>query len=100
MHYVFRLLPPRPSFPADMTPEEAALMQAHMSYWGEMMQRGRVVLIGPVAGDAGVYGLCVFEAEDDASAEATVAADPVLSADAGFGREVHRMIRCQTRPIH
>jgi hypothetical protein len=28
-HFSFKLIPPRPTFPADITPDEAALMQQH-----------------------------------------------------------------------
>lgn len=92
MHYLFRLLPPRDTFPSDMTASEAEAMQAHMAYWTQLMGEGRVAGFGPVAGDGGVYGLAVFEAPDDAAAKAVIAADPVLSSGLGFGSVLHRFI--------
>ncbi|MCW8087457.1 YciI family protein [Sabulicella glaciei] len=92
MHYLFRLLPPRDTFPSDMTPTEAEAMQAHMAYWTRLMGEGRVSGFGPVAGDEGVYGLAVFEAPDDTAAEAVIAADPVLAKSLGFGSVLHRFI--------
>jgi hypothetical protein len=38
MRYFFcKLHGPRASFPADITPEELALMKAHSAYWSEQM---------------------------------------------------------------
>jgi hypothetical protein len=32
-HFLYKLIPPRPSFPADMFEAEGAIMQAHFGYW-------------------------------------------------------------------
>ena len=32
-YYAFKLFPPRPSFPADITAEEAEIMAEHVAYW-------------------------------------------------------------------
>ncbi len=47
-HYVVRLIPPRPTFPDDITTEEQAVMAAHAGYYEELMKAGRIVVYGPV----------------------------------------------------
>ena len=32
-YYAYKLFPPRPSFPADITEAEAAIMTEHIAYW-------------------------------------------------------------------
>ena len=48
-----KLVPPRPTFAADMTPEERALMQAHAEYWKRYVDSGQVIAFGFVADAAG-----------------------------------------------
>lgn len=83
-HYFFRLIPPRPSFPADMTPAEAALMREHSAYWSGLMARGLVHAFGPVADPAGTYGVALASLEDGAEPQALGDADPVVRAGIGF----------------
>jgi uncharacterized protein len=92
-HYLFKLIPPRPTFPADMTPTEGKLMQEHVAYWTELMNQGRVIVFGPVADPQGTYGIGVLRLEDDADAQALGANDPTIKADAGFKIEIHPMPR-------
>lgn len=42
-HYFFKLIPPRPSFPGDITPDESALMERHAVYWAEQFASGRLL---------------------------------------------------------
>lgn len=57
--FVFRLIPPRPTFQSDMTDVERAAMARHGAYWRERLGEGKVVAFGPVADPAGAYGLGV-----------------------------------------
>ena len=47
-HYYFKLIPPRPSFPQDMTSEERALMEKHSAYFRQHFDLGKLLLYGPV----------------------------------------------------
>ncbi len=47
-HFFMRLIPPRPSFPGDMTEEEGRLMQEHATYTRAHFDAGRVLIYGPV----------------------------------------------------
>jgi uncharacterized protein len=64
-HYFLKLIPRRPTFSQDMTPEERAIMMQHIAYWTELMDKGKVAVFGPVADPAGVYGMGVVEAENE-----------------------------------
>lgn len=96
-HYVCRLLGPRPTFPQDMTPQEAEIMRAHTAYCGELLRAGRALLFGPVADPAGVWGLGVLQLDDDADPQAIVANDPVMKANIGFSYQVMPMLRAATK---
>jgi uncharacterized protein len=92
MRYFFcRLLPPRPSFMADITPVETALMQEHGKYWRGLMDKGMVVAFGPVADPKGVFGIAVVRIEDGADVHQLTDNDPVIKADAGFSFEISSM---------
>ncbi len=90
-YYVFELIPPRPTFPADITPAEAKLMQEHVRYWRGLMDKGLVAVFGPVADPKGTYGIAVLQLPDDADAHSLGENDPTIRANAGFGFEVHPM---------
>jgi uncharacterized protein YciI len=92
-YFFYKLNPPRPTFPADITPDEGKLMQAHSAYWSEQMTKGRVVAIGPVADPKGTYGVGLIRLKDDADPSFLVANDPAILAKAGFTTEVYPMPR-------
>ncbi len=76
-HFVFRLIAPRATFPMDITPEEAAIMQSHAAYWADLCNRKIALIFGPVFDPRGAWGLGVVEVEDEAAAKEIVAKDPV-----------------------
>ena len=89
--YLYRLDPPRPTFPADMTAEKGAAMQRHFGYWHEQMSRGSALVFGPVADPQGAYGIAVLNAADEAAAKAICAADPAVTAGLGFNYKLYEM---------
>ena len=95
--FVFRLLGPRPTFPDDMTPEEADLMGQHSAYWRDLTWAGTAVAFGPVLDPGGAYGLGVVRADDEAAARVIADADPVVSADMGFRVEIAPMMTLVTK---
>lgn len=74
--FVARLVAHRPDFPADITPEEGAIMQRHNGYLREQLAKGTLVVAGPVLDPKGVYGLGVFEADSVDAVNAILANDP------------------------
>lgn len=90
-YYFYKLIPPRATFPADMTPEEREMMQRHAAYWGEQIKKGNTVLVGPVADPSGSFGLGILRLEDPNDLDGLVAHDPAILANAGFRSEVFPM---------
>jgi uncharacterized protein YndB with AHSA1/START domain len=95
--FFVRLVAPRPTFLADMTPEEGAIMQAHGAYWAEKLAAGDVVAFGPVADPAGAWGLGLVRAADVAAVKAFEAGDPVIRAERGFRYEILPILRLIAR---
>jgi uncharacterized protein len=96
-YFLYRLIPPRPTFPQDMTETESQIMARHVGYWSQLLAKGIVVAFGPVADPKGSYGIAILEATDAAAAESLVAADPAIAARAGFRSEVLPMPRAIAR---
>ena len=92
-YFFYKLISPRPTFPADMTPEEAKLMQQHVAYWSARMAEGKLVAFGPVAHPEGTFGIGIIRLEDSSEAASLAANDPVILANAGFVAEVYPMPR-------
>ena len=89
--YFFKLIPPRVTFPGDITPAEALLMQEHSAYWKEYMNQGLVVAFGPVFDPRGPYGIGIIRLEEGGDPSSMCANDPTVLADVGFTYEVHLM---------
>jgi uncharacterized protein YciI len=79
-HYLFRLIPPRPTFAQDMTAQEGVLMQAHARYLHEQFTAGHVLLYGPVMAADGAFGLAVLEMDDEGEAQRFGERDPTVEA--------------------
>jgi hypothetical protein len=87
-----RLVAPRPTFPADATPEELNAMHAHALYWRGKIAEGKAIVLGAVADPAGAWGVGILRTADLAEAEGLCAADPVILEDRGFRCEVLPMM--------
>jgi uncharacterized protein YciI len=76
---------------ADMSAEERGLMQAHSNYWRQQMEKGKVVIFGPVLDSAGPYGIGVIRLEDGIDPATVWADDPIVKARIGFKVTVSMM---------
>jgi uncharacterized protein YciI len=79
-HYFARLIPPRPTFPFDMTSEERAVMMEHVKYTQEKFAAGKVLIFGPVMAREGAFGMAVFEVADEAELREIAENDPSVLA--------------------
>jgi uncharacterized protein len=79
-HFYFKLIPPRATFGADMTPEERALMQEHVRYTREAFDAGKILIYGPVMASGGAFGVAVLEMEDAAEVQKFADEDPSIKA--------------------
>jgi uncharacterized protein YciI len=75
-HFALKLVPSRPTFAQDMTPEERSIMQQHSAYWREFMDKGMVIVFGPVMDPRGAYGLGVIEVDNEEQVHAFIKNDP------------------------
>ena len=95
--HLCKLLPPRPTFPADMSDAEATLMGEHAAYWSGLIDRGVAVVFGPVFDPAGVWGLAIVDVPDERTASTLANDDPVIRSDAGFRYEIYPMPQAVVR---
>jgi uncharacterized protein YciI len=75
-HFALKLVPCRPTFAQDMSDEERAIMMQHVAYFKGLMDKGMVIVYGPVMDPKGVYGLGVVEVDDEAQVQDIIANDP------------------------
>ena len=78
-HYFLKLNPSRPTFAQDMTNEERAIMQHHVGYWSDLMNKGLVVVFGPVLDLKSVYGVGVVVVADEEQLKELIRNDPATS---------------------
>ncbi len=60
----------------DMTAEERAIMQKHVAYWSEYAARGIAIVFGSVMDPQGVYGIGVYQVEDEVEMRNLLDHDP------------------------
>ena len=90
MHYFLnKLIPPRPTFPQDMTEVEGKVMQEHVAYWQDLANRKIAIIFGPVLDPGGVYGIAIIETDDESIVEEICRNDPAIKAQIGFRSEHH-----------
>ena len=75
-HYYFKLVPPRATFPHDMTGEERALMEKHSAYFRQNFDLGNLLLYGPVMAPNGAFGVGILEVAGEAEARRFGENDP------------------------
>ncbi|HXB17007.1 MAG TPA: YciI family protein [Solirubrobacteraceae bacterium] len=76
---VLRLIAPRPNFAQTMTDSEREIMNRHAAHWGPYLERGEMVVFGPVLTDDDSYGLAVVETDDEQALRDFAALDPVVT---------------------
>ena len=94
--FALRLKAPRPNFAETMTDAERAIMNQHAAHWRPYLDRGEMVVFGPVLTDGDSYGLAVVEADDEDALREFAAQDPVVrtgTAEYEFGRLARGHVR-------
>ncbi|HLJ69798.1 MAG TPA: YciI family protein [Roseiarcus sp.] len=86
--FVYRLLPPRPSFAQDMTEEDRAVMLEHSAYLRRLAAKGEAVAFGPVLDPKGSWGVGLFQVESAERMEEIARADPAIRSGRGFAYEI------------
>ena len=78
--FVYRLLPPRPSFAFDQNEAEQATMAEHADYWRRYAAEGTALVFGPVDDPSGSWGVGIFECADAEQARRLADADPAITS--------------------
>jgi uncharacterized protein YciI len=80
MAYLYRLLPPRPTFAQEMSPTEAEVMERHVAYWQDLLNRDVAVAFGPVLHPEEPWGLGLLDVDDEQAAHAIGEGDPAVQS--------------------
>jgi len=97
LYFFSKLIPPRPSFPFDMSDGERTLMEEHGAYWSRIAAEGRAIVFGPVADPNGLFGMLVLEVEKKEDVQRLIAGDPVNQSGLDFKFETYPMLSAITR---
>jgi uncharacterized protein len=96
--FVLRLIAPRPDFAATLTDSERAIMGSHAAHWRPYLERGDMVVFGPVLTGEDSYGLAVVETDDEQALREFAAQDPVVTTGTAayeFGRLAQGTVRAR-----
>jgi uncharacterized protein YciI len=77
--FVLRLKAPRPNFAQTLTDSEREIMGRHAAHWSPYLERGDMVVFGPVLTDDDSYGLAVVQTDDEDALREFAAQDPVVT---------------------
>lgn len=94
--FVLRLIAPRPNYAQTLTDEEREIMGRHAAHWRPYLDRGDMVVFGPVLTEDDSYGLAVVETDDEQALREFAAQDPVVTSGTAsfeFGRFAAGTIR-------
>lgn len=80
MAFLYRLLPPRPTFAQEMSPAEAKVMERHVAYWQDLLNRDVALAFGPVLHPDDPWGLGLLDLEDEQEARSIGDADPAVDS--------------------
>jgi uncharacterized protein len=75
-YFVLHLLPLRPDFAQTMTDQERDIMKQHVAYWTDLMNKGKILVFGPVLDPKEVYGLGIVSVDNEQEVKDLIANDP------------------------
>ena len=96
-YFLLKLIGPRPDFAATMTEAEKKVMQEHGAYLTDFVNRGTVIIMGPVLDPEGAWGMAAVEVGSEDDARAIIAQDPTVLSGLGFRWEIYPMLRAVVR---
>jgi uncharacterized protein YciI len=96
-YFMLRLLPPRSTFPFDITDEERRVMAEHAAYLKGLLDEGVLVAAGPVHEPKGVWGLGLIELDDPGRLDSIQSNDPAVRSALGFRYEVFPLLSAMVR---
>jgi uncharacterized protein len=96
--FVLRLIAPRPDFAETLTDSEREIMDRHAAHWRPYLERGEMVMFGPVLTEKDSYGIAVVETDDEQALREFAAEDPVVTTGTAaweFGEMARGHVRGQ-----
>jgi uncharacterized protein YciI len=75
-YYLLHLLPCRPDFAVTMTDDEKATMKLHVAHWTDLMNKGKVLVFGPVIDPKAIYGLGIVSVDNEEELKTFITNDP------------------------
>jgi uncharacterized protein YciI len=96
-YFLLKLIAPRPTFPADMTEAEQRVMQEHGAYLKAYVDKGAVIVMGPVLDPKGSWGVAIVEVDSEDEVGAITGKDPTILSGLGFRYEIYPMLRVIVR---
>jgi uncharacterized protein len=88
--FLYKLIPPRPTFVQDMTESEIKVMQDHATYWKGLIDDGIAIVFGLVLDPRGPWGIGIVDVVNESDAHALGTNDPAVK-EAGLTFEVYPM---------
>jgi hypothetical protein len=82
--FLYKLIPPRPTFTQDMTEAERKAMEEHAIYWKDLTDRGIAVVFGLVLDPKGPWGVAIVDVADEPDARVLGINDPAVKAGLTF----------------
>jgi hypothetical protein len=82
--FLYKLIPPRPTFVQDMTEAERKAMGEHAIYWKDLTDRGIAVVFGLVLDPKGPWGVAIVDVADEPDARVLGMNDPAVKAGLTF----------------
>jgi uncharacterized protein YciI len=82
--WIYIIHPPRERFAATMTEAEQEVWSQHWQRAKRLYLEGSILVMGPSLGEHN-YGICIFEAPDEAAARRFMEEDPAISSGIGRG---------------
>jgi uncharacterized protein len=77
--WVYRIVPTRPEILDGATDDEAEAVAEHLDYQAALKSAGILIMAGPTDVAAGLWGVTLFEAPDEATAYAVMQTDPAVA---------------------
>ena len=93
LFFLARLIAPRSDFMQTMTDGERALMASHGAHLKSWLDKGKIIVFGPVVDPAGPWGMAVLKVDSREELDAILNGDPTIQSGQGFRYEALPMPR-------
>jgi|GEM_PF-127209 len=99
LHFLVRLLPPRPDFMMTMSAEDRQMMGEHGAYWRRQQAAGKMLVFGPVADPKGGWGVGVMKVGSVEEMVELQRNDPAILGNRGLSYENLPMLSAVYRSL-